>query len=300
MARETDIEWPDSTCNGQMGCDGCELRDLKRGIRKCYAGAIIDRYAGKNSGFPMAFEKPEIYPHRLKDACRWSDLTGTDRELKPWLNGRPRMIFLDDMGDTFTESLPLDWLQPHLSMMGEVPHQWMTLTKRPHRMLQFAKQCGWPANFWPGTSITSAANLGRANPLQAMKEEFGGTTFVSVEPLWSEVSLKKHLPYLDLVILGGESGPSAEPCDIDWLRRIIGECAEAGVRCFVKQLGSKPVVGPLAMKLESAKGGKMHEWPADLRIRQFPGVTTSKPAEADFLAGEHTMEARLAAEGSCQ
>src|SRR4051812_33920511 len=107
MGNKTSIEWADSTLNLEMGCDGCELRNDQTDT--CYAGKLTDRFAGL-TGWPEAFDKPKLFLHRLDGALRWSDLTGKQRPEKPWLNGLPRIIFLDDMGDTFTESLPEDWL----------------------------------------------------------------------------------------------------------------------------------------------------------------------------------------------
>lgn len=52
-----------------------------------------------------------------------------------------------------------------------------------------------------------------------------------------------HLPlneHLDWVIVGGESGSGARPFDIAWARNTIAQCKDAGVACFVKQLGAKP------------------------------------------------------------
>jgi hypothetical protein len=38
-----------------------------------------------------------------------------------------------------------------------------------------------------------------------------------------------------LVIVGGEGGPNARPCNVEWIRSIVRQCAETGVPCFVKQ-----------------------------------------------------------------
>lgn len=96
-------------------------------------------------------------------------------------------------------------------------------------------------------------------------------------------------PHLDLVIPGGESGPGARPCNIDWIRDIVRQCREADVACFVKQLGANVVdsnpgasvgvqqgrLSAVRWALRDAKGGDWDEWPADLRIRQFPVVEVS-------------------------
>jgi protein gp37 len=83
------------------------------------------------------------------------------------------------------------------------------------------------------------------------------------------------------VIVGGESGPGSRPFDIAWARSVASQCREAGVACFVKQLGAKPQreivtnaafgeTEMAAIDLEDRKGGDIKEWPADLRVREFP------------------------------
>ena len=137
MSKDTMISWCDSTLNLMMGCGGCELWNGAR--RSCYAGVMTAKYSGQK-GWPSAFNSPQLFPHRLPEALAWPDLTGQDRPGKPWLNGMSRLIFLNDMGDTFTEELPLDWLRPHLLQMEESPHRWLILTKRPRRMRRFFEQ----------------------------------------------------------------------------------------------------------------------------------------------------------------
>lgn len=95
--------------------------------------------------------------------------------------------------------------------------------------------------------------------------------------------------YLDWVIVGGESGPGARPCDVAWIRSAVAQCRAAGVPCFVKQLGARPeseegcrdcdqcsarqrctLSVPYLMRLRDRKGGDPSEWPEDLRVREFP------------------------------
>jgi len=96
---------------------------------------------------------------------------------------------------------------------------------------------------------------------------------------------------LDWIIVGGESGPGARPFNIEWVRSTIDDCREAGVACFVKQLGAKPTIadgdyrdfgfaphvtfsgtgqGRIGCWLRDSHGGDPDEWPADLRVREFP------------------------------
>jgi protein gp37 len=88
---------------------------------------------------------------------------------------------------------------------------------------------------------------------------------------------------IDWVIVGGESGPNARPCDIAWIRSIVRQCREAGVPVFVKQLGAAAFEWaeiddrprPEArdknfLGLRDPKGGDPAEWPEDVRVREVP------------------------------
>lgn len=273
MAVHTDIQWADSSLNTMMGCDGCELWNPKTGVQHCYAGSLTQRYGGRN-GWPVNFETPKLFLDRLDKALKWPDLTGTNRDDKPWFNGARRHIFLNDMGDTFTESLPLDWLaQPYgkqnrssLELMAESKHVFMLLTKRPSRMAAFSELHPLPANVWPGCSITSQATVSRVDHL--FRVQGGGPKWLSVEPLLGPVDLPT-MQGLALVVIGGESHQGkarARPCATSWIRSIIRQCREANVKVFVKQLGSAPD----GLALKDAHGGDMNEWPEDLRIREMP------------------------------
>lgn len=76
---------------------------------------------------------------------------------------------------------------------------------------------------------------------------------------------------IDWVIAGGESGPGARPCDLEWLRWIEEHCRHADVPFFCKQLGSM-----LGRELGAgSKGGNWESWPDDLKVREFPQVLTA-------------------------
>lgn len=105
---------------------------------------------------------------------------------------------------------------------------------------------------------------------------------------------------LDWIIVGGESGAKARYFDIRWARSVIQQTRGTGCRVFVKQLGKMPHAGdacgwkygilprrkkrrawwrfderapdgsPRSYRITSAKGKAMHEWPADLRVREMP------------------------------
>lgn len=102
-------------------------------------------------------------------------------------------------------------------------------------------------------------------------------------------------PSIHGVIVGGETGPDARPCNVEWIRDIVRQCKASGVPVFVTQLGSICIdnaVGvysglqngwPAAtstvactegvkIRLLDPNGADPSEWPADLRVRELPGV----------------------------
>ena len=81
---------------------------------------------------------------------------------------------------------------------------------------------------------------------------------------------QSSIPKLDWVVVGGESGPGARPCNVAAVRDIALQCQRAEVPVFVKQLGADPWNVGVHLTLKSRKGADMAEWPEDLRIREFP------------------------------
>lgn len=88
---------------------------------------------------------------------------------------------------------------------------------------------------------------------------------------------------LHWVIVGGESGRKARDFDIAWPRQIVSQCKAAGVPVFVKQMGAKPVWSEPddgiaeppywgRIRFIDKAGGVPEEWPADLRVREWPRV----------------------------
>lgn len=90
------------------------------------------------------------------------------------------------------------------------------------------------------------------------------------------------------MIVGGESGPGARPCDVAWIRSIVQQCRAEGVPAFVKQLGARPYFSAPEIRrhgtggvsvgdfgefaIRDRKGGDPSEWPEDLRVREWPEV----------------------------
>jgi len=148
----------------------------------------------------------------------------------------------------------------------------------------------WPLpNVWLGVSAENQARADERIPL--LLETPAAHRWVSLEPLLEAVDLvwkgsptsSGWLDSIDWAVIGGESGSHARPCNLGWIRDIRDQCKAAGVPCYVKQVGAKPVVDVRASRFRSRlhrvyapvlvrdrKGENPDEWPADLRVREMP------------------------------
>jgi protein gp37 len=155
-------------------------------------------------------------------------------------------------------------------------------------------------NVWLGVSVEDQATADERIPL--LLQTPAAVRFVSYEPALGPVDFSifmqanrtvaglNRLAFggmpvistragLDWLIVGGESGPGARPCDVEWIRSAVRQCREAGVPVFVKQLGARPyhrvgddpgLDGMYRLVLRDRKGSDSTEWPEDLRVREFP------------------------------
>ena len=156
-----------------------------------------------------------------------------------------------------------------------------------------------PPNVWIGTSVEDKQRADERIP-ELLKIP-AKVRFLSCEPLLGPIRLPLTKPKplydaeygdqheyaevpngIDWVIVGGESGPKARPCNIGWVRDIKNQCKAASVPVFVKQLGSIPIIfgvdGPdgcdklMVCRVSHTKGGNSSEWPEDLRAQEFPNA----------------------------
>lgn len=154
-----------------------------------------------------------------------------------------------------------------------------------------------PENIWLGVSCENQEMADKRVP--KLLEIPAKVHFISAEPLLGPIDFKyaafngadslSSMTGIDWIIVGGESGPHARPCNVEWIRSIVGQCRISECPVFVKQLGAKPfeedecadwpegtkIIGHdtcIQICLNDKKGGNMDEWPNDLQIRQFPNL----------------------------
>jgi len=184
------------------------------------------------------------------------------------------------------ENVVLDDIRRDLfALIDATPHlDWLLLTKRPENIQKmipdrpgtcvadFAVETRFRHNVWLGTSIACKSDLRNIDHLYGCAD-LCPVRFISVEPLIEDVG-RMQFAGIDWLIIGGESGPHARPCDVAWIRSLKDQAQAAGVPVFVKQIGTLPVNGksmtPQEWRLRDPKGGDPAEWPADLRVQEYP------------------------------
>jgi protein gp37 len=140
------------------------------------------------------------------------------------------------MSDLFHERVPDAFiLRVFETMQSAEWHTFQVLTKRSERLASLAPSLPWPSNVWMGVSVENSDYTYRVMDLSTVP---AAVRFLSVEPLLGPVP-RLPLKHVDWVIVGGESGPKARPCNAEWVRAIRDRCASAGVAFFFKQWGGK-------------------------------------------------------------
>lgn len=315
MSDSSNIEWTDATWNPVVGCsrvsagcDRCYAVGMTRrleGMSKAGGFGLTGHRAENYRG--LTIELPQVAIDRGV-GVNGRHFNGEVRCVESALPiplgwKKPKRIFVNSMSDLFHPKVPFEFIDRVFAVMAMCPlHTFQVLTKRPERMAEYldrgpmaVKDAGlmtfgeevvfrWPLpNVWLGTSCEDQAAANERIP--HLLRCPAAVRFLSCEPLLAQL---KILPWLrhgpvfgkvDWVIVGGESGPGARRCDVSWIRSIIRQCADAGVPCFVKQLGGHPTesgsfeqkTGPVCgMELRDRKGGDPSEWPHDLCVRQMP------------------------------
>lgn len=284
MGADTEIAWCDSTFNPVIGCT--KVDEL---CTHCYAESQDHRW-GHDSWGPGK-------PRRRTSEAYWKQPLRWNAAAEK--AGTRRRVFCASLADVLDPEWPVGVREDLFRLIDSTPNlDWLLLTKRPENWQ--ALTGGWMRdvrpNVWWGTSVGTQKSADKRIP--ELLQIPAAVRFLSCEPLLSAVDLRlqrgwewatpdqdtvdlrRPLPRISWVICGGESGPKARPFDLEWARSILRQCAIGGAACFIKQLGDDPVQDSAAAAIHgSLEGVKAHhgadpaEWPADLRVRQFPEVT---------------------------
>lgn len=229
---------------------------------------------------------------------------------EPLRRRKPSMIFVNSMSDTFHESLPDEAIDRIMAVIALCPqHKFLVFTKRGRKMRKYFDKpqelfyrwgavagdslghgvddrihqfidlahsgdweewIGWPLlNLGLGVSCEDRKSLSR---LDELRKTPTAMRFLSLEPLLEDLG-QIDLTGISWCIVGGETGPEARPCRVEWIESIIEQCRASGTACFVKQLGARPIWAAAKSSPIEDGAGKNNDpdkWPEGLRVREVP------------------------------
>lgn len=271
MGEFTGISWCDHTFNYVWGCS-----EITEECNFCYA-----REQAKRFGFPDLWSGA----YRIMSDNYWNDPLRWAR--KAHEAGKRHRVFTSSMADVFDMDAPEDQRVRLFDLILHTPDlDWLILTKRPGQARSFLRRLWgnspW-ANVWLGVSAGLQKNADAFVPILLTIP--AAIHFVSYEPALEFVDFKPWLPGphphmngwrdgLNWVIPGGESGRNARPCDPAWLERVVMQCRETNVKCFVKQMGTvwakEHYRANEHFYLKDTHGTIKEEWSKVLRVQEFP------------------------------
>lgn len=234
------IEWTEETWNPIVGCS-----KVSAGCKNCYAETMARRLkAMGKSAYQNVVGDNGKWNGEIKRAAYWLD--------KPLERKKPTMYFVNSMSDMFHNGVTPDMLTAIWDVMRQTPqHTYQILTKRALRMNGIFNAGYLPVlpNVWLGVSVEDQSAASTRIPQLVTTP--AAVKFLSCEPLLGPIDLDlqgqnygrdSHHEYIDWVIVGGESGSKARPCNPDWVRSIRDQCEAAQVPFFFKQWGKwKPI-----------------------------------------------------------
>jgi protein gp37 len=307
------IQWTDHTFNPWIGCT-----KVSPGCAHCYAEnetfARVERKNGRelwgkgkarHRTHPANWKQPLKWNAKAERRMHWGPEPCSAIHTGPACKPQPR-VFCASMADVLDAEVPIEWRADLLKLIHDTPNlDWLLLTKRPQNFYGQVTEAwhhlfteghldaammldAWlglttrkmpPKNVWLGTSVEDQPRANERIP--ELLRIPARIRFLSIEPMLGLVQFCKprgENQGIHWAIFGGESGPGARPCNIEWIRDGVKQCRAAGVAPFVKQLGANPVWSGwteadhnrFRIAHKKGGGGDMSEWPEDLRIREFP------------------------------
>jgi protein gp37 len=297
MSTTTTISWATKTWNPTVGCSrkdpGCDncyaINVAHRKMSKSHVGLTKLRVGGARPG-PDWNGKVRLLPERLEDPLRWS---------------RGERVFVDSMSDLFHTKVPDAYIRRVFDVMTQAKHHtFLVLTKRSDRLAELGRRLPYGENIQLGVSVSDQATWNELVPALAMLRD-ETVRWVSLEPMLGPVDIRRGLVDVDWIVVGGESGPGARPYDVDWPRAVIQQCRYNPTPVFHKQVGARPMMRADSLegrragdhperdwpegtrfttakghkgtqwqgrwaRLQDQKGEDMAEWPAHLRVREYP------------------------------
>ena len=210
-------EWFEKTWNPATGCNKISL-----GCANCYAKEAAEGYLKrwKNPRYQNGFDLT-LHEDLLELPLKWK---------------KSRQIFPCSMSDIFHEDIPIEFIKKMFDTMNRCPqHTFIVLTKRAERLLELSPALNLSDNIWMGVTVEEARYAERIDKLRQISAKH---KFICAEPLLGDLG-ELELTGIDWVVVGGESGKNARPCDEEWVLNLRDQCEAQSVQFTFKQWGGR-------------------------------------------------------------
>lgn len=298
------IAWTDHTFNPWIGCT-----KVSPGCLHCYAETRDKRFHGEAIHWGPGAPRQRTSRGYWKQPDRWNKKPGERftrvfcGSLCDWLDPEIPIRWFADLLDVIRRCD--EWVT--WQMLTKRPECW---TARMEAALEFARTENMSAlgiwiEIWLSGISPAHVHFGftAENQTELDKRAVAAATvpavvrFISAEPLLGQLVLDHacddgtgcidllrglsfcdgrnepvDFPKIDWVIVGGESGPYARPCELGHIYSVVEQCVSTQTPVFVKQLGSNARDGLKQLHLGHPMGADPAEWPGNplLEFRQFP------------------------------
>ncbi len=238
MNKKNSLETTDKKWNPVTGCT-----KISEGCVNCYAERMATGWLQgfNNARYKNGFELT-LHHDLIEQPLHWR---------------KSRTVFVCGMSDFFHDGIPDEFIVKMFEVMKKSPqHRFLFTTKRSERLRKMDSEglLEWCDNIWAGVTVE---NMKRRNRIDDLLSTGAHLKYLLVEPLLEEVDLSQSLKNIDWVVCGGESGPKARPCEVEWVRKVRDDCITAGVPLYFKQWG-----GNARKKAGNELDGKFwHEYP---------------------------------------
>lgn len=214
---ESSIEWTNLTWNPTTGCSSAGIE-----CNFCYARKETNRlmHNPKQPKYKMGFDVVVEHPDSLQEPLDWK---------------KPQTVFVNSMSDLFHKDISLEFIKKVFDVMNKTPqHTYQVLTKRHQNLEKYSKELTWTDNIWMGVSVGTQIAKRRIDSLRKCDAKH---KFLSVEPLIEDLG-ELNLSGIDLVFVGGESGPNnVRPMKREWVVNVKDACEKNKTAFFFKQWG---------------------------------------------------------------
>ena len=201
MGTKTGIEWCDSTWNPIRGCS-----PVSAGCQNCGAATVAGRFSHAGGAYEglvrinAAGERTDEWngnirfvEEHLLDPLRWGpvreEIVFPDAVVK---RQRRRRIFVNSVSDLFHENVTDAMRDRIFAVMALCPqHDFLVLTKRPARMLEYLTAHGLRQRIYSYATLTVDGNFDRF-PLHMAHHRSSGAGWWPLPNLWLGVSVESQ------------------------------------------------------------------------------------------------------------